>query len=123
MERQRHMAGGTLRMTRVQWELLSERMHGEDNGGWIMSSHYKHLGGTYKPCVAITLGPGDVGTLSIWLAHIVEVTADPLDSSTDLEDLRYLADQVWVHRPHDFTYPTYYLPCVTVEKGVTDDAE
>lgn len=120
MKRQRHMAGATLRLTCEQWERLSERMHGENTGGWIMSSQYQHLGAKYTPCVAITTDPGDVVTLIIWLSHIIEITADPLDSSADLEDLRYLADQVQRFKAEEFRYPTYYLPCVTVEKGVTD---
>lgn len=123
MKRQRHMTSATLRLNRAQWEDLSERMHGENLGGWIMSSQYQHHGGKYTPCVAITTDPGDVATLTIWLTHIVEITADPLDSSGDLEDLRYLADQVQTFKPPEFVYPTYYLPCVTAEKGVTDDSE
>lgn len=118
----RHLANGTLRLSRAHWERLSERMYGEDLGGWIMSSHYQHHGGKYAPCAAITTDPGDVATLTIWLSHIIEITADPADSSADLEDLRYLADQVQTFKPKGFVYPTYYLPCVTVEKGVTDDS-
>lgn len=114
-------SGATLRLTPGEWGQLSERMRGEDTGGWIMSSQWQRHGSQDPPCVAITTDPNDVSTLIIFLAHLIEVTADPLDASGDLEDLRYLADQVQTFKPRDFVYPTYYLPCVTVEKGVTDD--
>ena len=112
----RHLAGGKLRLTRAQWGQLSERMHGENLGGWILSAGYRHHGGTYDPCVAITVNPDDVSTLTILLTHLIEVTADPQDRTVDMEDLRYLADQVQVFKPGAAVYPTYYLPCVTVEK-------
>lgn len=121
----RHLAGGRLRLTPGQWGELSRRMRGEDMGGWIMSSHYRHLGGSYAPCVALTTKPDDASTLIIFLTHIIEVTAEPElnHRSEDLEDLRYLADQVQTFKPLGFVYPTYYLPCITVEKGVIDDSE
>ena len=119
----RHLAGGRLRLTQEQWDDLSERMRGEDLGGWIMSSDWQRHGSTVPPCVAITVDPDDVSTLILFLTHIIEITANPQDSSADLEDLRYLADQVQTFKPPGFVYPTYHLTCVRVEKGVTDASE
>lgn len=113
-------SGATLRLTHEEWAQLSERMRGEDLGGWIMSSQWQRHGSQEPPCVAITVDPNDVSTLVIFLTHLIEITADPNDSSADLEDLRYLADQVQTFKPKGFVYPTYYLPCVTAEKGVNE---
>ena len=116
----RHLAGGTLRLTASQWESLSVRMHEEGKSNWIMSSTYQHLGAGYDPCIAITVDPDDHSTLIVWLSHIIDITAEPQSNSQDMDDLRYLADQVRMFKPAGFRYPTYYLPIVTVEKGVTE---
>jgi hypothetical protein len=111
--------GGKLRLTRQQWADLSLRMHGENLGGWIMSAGWQRHGSDVEPCVAITIDPNDVSTVTIFLTHIIEVTHEPeISVGETLEDLRYLADQVQTFKPGGFVYPTYYLPCVTTDGDV-----
>ncbi len=115
----RRRGGPELRLTREEWGRLSERMRGEDVGGWIMSSQWQRHGSQDPPCVAITTDPHDGRILTIFLAHIIEVTHEPYISVGEtLEDLRYLADQTRTFLPGGFVYPTYYLPCVTAEGGI-----
>lgn len=102
-------------LTGEQWDQLTARMRGEDTGNWILSSNWRGLRTEveHTGCVAITLDPGDVSTLIIFLTHLIQVTVEPF--SDDWEDLRYLADQIKVFKfSESAVHPTYYLPCVQV---------
>lgn len=109
-----------MKLTREQWTRLGDRMQ-QSGHSWILSSHWKGLGTEVERtgCIAITADPDDFSVLTIFLSHLIQVTIEPF--SDDWEDLRYLASQVKVFRFTESTrHPTYYLPCVTVEKGAPE---
>lgn len=106
-------AGGRMVLSQDQWADLTQRMHGEDNGAWILQARHTCRDAPAGGCVAISTD--DEASLVIFMAHLIQVTTTWQDSvSTALEDLRYLADQIEVNVGH--SSKTYCLPIVTVAR-------
>lgn len=114
----RTIRDGHLYLNADDWGAVVQAMHGEDNGSWVLMDNAPLPATGAEGCVAILTRSDDVGSLIIFITHLVYVLGDLDDvPRSTLEDVRYLADQVKVHHPEGRRYPVYYLPTVHVRRG------